>query len=246
MVLDWFFGDVFEKFYTRVERLQKFVRISKQDLKIDHYVELRRHFKEIKRFFPEVLKSYEKEVKAIDEIPDSDFEEKLTTYALDLQKELDSLEVWISNALNLIEEVLRIRVMGRVQEQKEKIVHIVSIITGVLVKAQRNAFELVKMEKAWKKNIKKTPKKPIAKIRIVGKLSNGWRLSNIQSVILDLGGYIEPGGNHRYKIRFSGRRSLPLAESTPPFALVKEVSARTGIEKSVIIASFYRGELVAA
>lgn len=121
-------------------------------------------------------------------------------------------------------------------------------ITNILITAQRDAFELVKLEKAWKTSIKITHKKPIAKIPVVGRLINGWRFSNIQSVVIDLGGVIEqnPGGTHPYKIVFSGYRSIPLAESTPPFMLVREVSSATGINPKILIASFSQGELLAA
>ncbi len=80
----------------------------------------------------------------------------------------------------------------------------------------------------------------------MGKLNNGWRLSDVQSVVVDLGGVVEPNprGTHPYKIVFPGRRSIPLAESTSPFALVREVSSATGINNKILVASFSRGELV--
>lgn len=154
----------------------------------------------------------------------------------------------MNNALALVEEILKIRVLTQVQEQKQKLKTIINHITNILITVQRDAFELVKLEKAWKISVKATHKKPIAKIPIVGRLTNGWRLSNIQSVVIDLGGVIEPnpGGTHPYKIVFPGHRSIPLAESTPPFMLVREVSSATGVNPKALIASFSQGELLAA
>ena len=107
----------------------------------------------------------------------------------------------------------------------------------------------LKLEKAWKESIKTSHKRkrPISKIVIVGKLNNGWSLSNIQSVIIELGGVVKPnpGGTHPYKIIFPPRHSIPLAESTPPFMLVKEVSSATGKDNKTLIASFSQGKLLA-
>jgi len=63
-----------------------------------------------------------------------------------------------------------------------------------------------------------------------------------------LGGVVKPNpdGKHPYKIVFPGHRSIPLAESTPPFMLIREVSSATGTDNKILIASFYQGELVAA
>ena len=248
MVLNWFFKDEFEQFYSRVERLQKFLRIVGKELLLDHFVELRRHFRQIKKILPKLNRLYQEELRTVARIPESDYKEKLKKFSVDLEKELSDLENWVNNALALVEEILKIRVLTQVQEQKQKLETIINHITNLLIKAQRDAFELVKLEKAWKKSIKKAHKKPIAKISVVGKLNNGWCLSDIQSVIIDLGGVVKPNpdGKHPYKIVFPGHRSIPLAESTPPFMLIREVSSATGTDNKILIASFYQGELVAA
>ena len=49
MVLNWFKQNEFKKFYIRIKRLQKFIRISEKEVLIEHFVELRRHFKQIKK-----------------------------------------------------------------------------------------------------------------------------------------------------------------------------------------------------
>lgn len=248
MVLNWFFKDEFERFYNQVERLQKFLRIVDRELLIDHFVELRRHFKQIKRILPKLTELYQEECKTINLVPESDYKEKLKQFSIDLEKELNDLQNWVNNALALVEEILKIRVLTQVQEQKQKLKTIINYIINILITAQRDAFELVKLEKAWKKSIKIAHKKSIARIPVVGRLTNGWSLSNIQSVIISLGGVIEPnpGGTHPYKIIFPGHRPIPLAASTPPFMLVREVSTATGINPKVLIASFSHGELVAA
>ncbi len=113
---------------------------------------------------------------------------------------------------------------------------------------QRDASEVIELEIELKKRIKKLQKKGNSKIKIIGKLNNGWRLSNIQKVIIKLGGHIEqnPGVSHPYKIIFPKHRPIPLAESTPPFKLVKEISAITGVENKILIVSFCSGELLSA
>ncbi len=248
MILNWFFKDEFEQFYSQVERLQEFLRIVDKELLIDHFVELRRHFRQIKKILPQLTILYQEELKTLNHIPESDYKESLKKFSAELGKELSDLENWVNNALALVEEVLKIRVLTQVQEQKQKLRTVINHITTILIKAQRDAFELVKLEKAWKTSIKKAHKKPVAKISVIGRLNNGWRLSNIQNVVFDLGGVVEPnpGGTHPYKIVFPRHRSIPLAESTPPFMLVREVNLAIGIDTKVLIASFSQGELVAA
>ena len=55
MVFNWFFSDVFEKFYKKVSMLEKFLRIADKELLIDHFVELRGHFKQIKKILQNQL-----------------------------------------------------------------------------------------------------------------------------------------------------------------------------------------------
>jgi len=248
MVLNWFLKDEFEQFYSRIERLQKFLRIVDKELLINHFVELRRHFRQIKRILPKLTHLYQEELKTVNLIPESNYKESLRKFSADLGDEIGDLENLVNNALALIEEILKIRALTQVQEQKQKLKTIINHITTILIQAQRDAFELVKLEKAWKKSIKALHQKPIAKISVIGKLNNGWRLSDIQGVIIDLGGIVEPNpsGTHPYKIVFPGHRSIPLAESTPPFMLVREVSSATGIDNKILIASFSQGQLVAA
>lgn len=80
MVLNWFFKDEFEQFYSRVERLQTFLRIIDTELLIDHFVEVRRHFRQIKRILPKLTSLYQEELKLIKHIPESDYKEKLEKF----------------------------------------------------------------------------------------------------------------------------------------------------------------------
>ncbi len=244
MVFGWFFKDEFHQFYTEIERVQRIINISEKDLLLDHFVELRAHFKTIKKLLPVLLRLYVKEVETIKKIPESEYKQKLTSFAVDLQKELAELPQWVSNSELLIEEILKIRVIAQVAEQKNKIQKIILHISSVVDQAQRDAFALVKIEDQWKNEKKAEPS--AAKLSIEGTLSNGWRLRNIQNVVLALGGVVKPnpGGTHPYKIVFPHQRSIPLATSTPPFLLIKEVSHATGVDNKVLIASFAQGALV--
>ncbi|MFH1396831.1 MAG: hypothetical protein ABIG93_05510 [archaeon] len=249
MVFNWFFSDVFEKFYKKVSMLEKFLRIADKELLIDHFVELRGHFKQIKKILPELVELFNEETKIINKIPKSQYKSKLKIYSDNLRKELNELDVWVKNAQLLIEEILKVRSLYNIKKQKIKLRKVINHIKSLFINAQREAFDLVKLEKKWKKEVKKTElMKPVTKISIIGKLSNGWKLSEIQNVITELGGVVEdnPGGNHPYMIKFPKHRSIPLATSTPPFMLVKEVSAATGVNNKIIIASFIQGELLAA
>ena len=137
--------------------------------------------------------------------------------------------------------------MTQVTANKQKLIKIIYYIVQFLETEQRNSFELVKLEKSWKNNNKKLEQIRITKIQVIGKLNNGWRLSDIQNVINNLGGEVQTNkGSHPYKIIFPKHRPIPLAESTPPFKLVKEISAITGVENKILIVSFYSGELLSA
>jgi hypothetical protein len=248
MVLNWFFRDEFEQFYSRVERLQKFLRIAEREWLIDHFVELRRHFRKMKMLLPELTRSYQKESETINHLPESEYKEKLETFSAEVSEEIRDLEGLVNTALVLVEDVLKIRVIKQVNEQKDKLKIIIDKITNILIKAQQNSFELIKLEKAWKKAVKRAHKKQITKIRVVGKLNNGWRLSDIQDVVIELGGVVLPnrGGNHPYKIVFPKHRAIPLAASTPPLMLVKEVASATRIDSKRLVVCFSQGELIAA
>jgi len=247
MVLNWFFKDEFEKFYIKVERLQKYLRIADKELLIDHFVELRVHFRQIKKLLPKLIKLYRKELKIIEKIPESEYRTKLKKFAKNLEKELDALKSWVNNALVLLEEILKIRVLDRVVVQKQKLRKIINHLTNLLISSQRDAFELVQLEKSWKKSVKKGVGKPASKIQVVGRLRNGWNLGDIQNVIIDLGGKVEPNkGSHPYKIVFPKQRKIPLAESTHSLVLVTQISRITNVDKKTLIASFAQGELLAA
>lgn len=238
--------DEFEEFYKLIERLQKFPRIEQRDLKLDHFVELRKHFRRMKILFPALHKLFQDELKTIDRFPESNYKEGLNKFSKDLAKKLAELEQWINNALHLTEETLKIRMMPQLIQHKVKLMEIIRSITEIITESQRDAFELVKLEQAWKKTLKKEKMRPVSKIQVVGKLSNGWRLSDIQGVVIDLGGKIVNNrGDHPYKIIFPRKRPIPLASSTPPFMLVREVSHETNVDKRIIVASFSKGELVA-
>jgi hypothetical protein len=244
MVFNWFFKDEFQQFYTEIERMQRIVGISEKDLLVDHFVELRAHFKTIKKLIPVLLRLYRREVETIKKIPESEYKQKLVEFASDLQRKLNDLPTWVNNGELLIEEILKIRVIAQVTGQKNKIQRIILHISSIVDKSQQDAFALVKIEEQWKKE--KKAETTVSKLSLEGTLSNGWRLRNIQNVVLALGGIVKPnpGGTHPYKIVFPKQRSIPLATSTPPFLLVKEVSSATGRDNKALIASFAQGALV--
>lgn len=249
MVLNWFFKDEFERFYVQIERTEKLIKISEKDFLIDHFVELKAHFKQIERLYPLLIALYLKEVETIATFSESEYKRKLEKYAEELQKLLMEFKGWIKNADHLIEEVLKIRIVPRCTEQKQKLEKIIFHIKNVLDRAQTDAFALLRLEKERKRI--RGLKKPLSstRINITGKLSNGWTLSNIQNVIIELGGKVEEnaGGAHPYKIIFPQHtRVIPLATSTPPFLLVREVNQATMVDNRILIASFYQGELIAA
>ena len=249
MVLNWFFKNEFEKFYAEIERVQKLIQISEKDLLIDHFVELRAHFKQIEKIYPILIKLYLIELDTIHTLSESNYKQRLEKYALELQKLLIDFESWIKNAVLIIDDVLKIRMLARCAEQKHKLERVILHMKEILDTAQRDAFSLVKLEKERKRL--RSLKKPLfsKRVGITGKLNNGWTLNNIQNVIIELGGKVEenPGGAHPYKIIFPRYfRAIPLASSTPPFLLVKEVNHATGVDNKILIASFYQGELVAA
>ncbi len=219
MVLEWFSKDEFAKFHRRVDRLQKFLMISNKEMSLDQFVELRRHFKQMKTILPELVKLYDDELKTISLIPDSEYKKALENLSKILKKKLDGLESWINNALALVEEVLEIRVLTRVSEQKQKLEKIITYLNNLLTNAQKDFYGLTELEKNWKEEIKIAHNKPIARIPIMGKLSNGWQLSKIRDAIIDLGGEVvknPSAGDHAYLIRFPKNRPIPLVESSTP------------------------------
>ncbi|MAG73386.1 hypothetical protein CL620_03660 [archaeon] len=247
MVLGWFFRDEFGEFYNRVERLQKFLVIVDEELLLNHFKEVRAHFRCMRRILPRLTQLYKDEQEKIRTLPASEYKKKLTKFAADLELKLNEFTSWINNAVAAVEKILKNRVLTNIEEDKIRLKKIINHITSVLIKAQRDAFALVKLEKRAVKSTAKNQRKPVSRIPVVGKLYNGWRLRDIQSVIIDLGGVVEPNdGAHPYKIRFPHHRSIPLATSTPPFMLVREVSAATSVDNKVLIASFSQGELLAA
>ncbi len=247
MAFDWIFSDEFEKFYKRVKKLKNFMRIADKELLIDHFVELRRHFKQMKIMMPKLIKLHNAELTIINNIAESDYKKKLNKYTDNLGKGLLTLDNLMKNAIILIEEILRIRNSSQILLNKQKLITIISYIIQFLETEQRDSFELVKLEKVWKKNEKRLQQKNTVKVQIIGKLNNGWRLSDIQNVVNELGGEVQTNkGSHPYKIIFPKCRPIPLAESTPPFRLVREISSITGVENKILIVSFYSGELLSA
>jgi len=249
MVFNWFKKDVFVEFYRRIKRLDKFVKISEGELQIEHFVELRRHFKKISDLFAIALEYYIKELDAMKSAPESEYKIELKKLSLKLREELEELRQLIGNGLLKIEEILKIRVISKVDTQKEELINIILYIKSNLNKVEKNAIRLVVIEKELKKHTKKAYKKPFARIIIVGKLNNGWPLKDIRDVIIDLGGVVveNPGSRkHPYKINFPGYRKIPLGKSTPPNLLITQISKITGIGNQILRNSFSQGKLLAA
>ncbi len=169
--------------------------VADKELLIDHFVELRRHFKQMEIMMPDLIKLYKDETKSINNIPESDYKEKLNNNSEKIKKELFDLEKLTYNALILIEDILKIRETNKISENKFKLKKIIPYLSQVLDKIQNCAFESMEIEKAWKKTINKKCK--AVKISVCGKLNNGWSLSKIQNVINELGGEVQTNrGSH--------------------------------------------------
>jgi hypothetical protein len=245
MVVDLFFKDEFKRFYKRVERLQSFLRILERENRLEHYIELRKHFNVLKKLFNELFQLYEKELLKIEKFPSSKEKEELKEISLAIKNDLLSMEGWVDSALLHIEEILKIRIPVRVEEQKYKLMKIIRILAIILVNLEKKAIDSVRIEESWNRHIKEEHRKSISKIKIKGRLKCGWPLENIRNVVIELGGEVVPNvGRHPYKIVFPGVRPIPLGKSTPPLALVDEINSITKIGTKRLILSFKKGELL--
>ncbi|MBI2658956.1 hypothetical protein HYX05_02530 [Candidatus Woesearchaeota archaeon] len=247
MFLDWLRKDEFKDFYQRVKRLEKFVKLSDKELLIDQYVELRTHFKKTKKLFHVILKLFSDELIKIKSLPQSQLKERLELLVADLNEKLSELRLLIDNGLELAEEILKIRVIGMVNEQKSKLMRLINYLLSIIDAIEEKAAEIRKIYSLAAQEVANSPSEPVSRLSMVGRMYNLWPLNNIQSVIIELGGKIEKtDGQHPYKIIFKGNRPIPLSKHSPPDAIVREVSRATGRSKKDIEASFAKGKFLAA
>ncbi len=254
MVLDWFFRDDFEEFYKRVERLARKVRIleketsKKREWELEDVKEIRRHFKKIKKLLPGLSESLNREAKTIMERRDNDYTRRLKEFVLELKIKTEELENSIETAEKRVKEMLKIRKLPAVKKDIEDTKKTINYLEQLLLNTEREAITVSKLEKEFKKKLKAESKekiKPVSKLNMRGELRNGWPLRNVRDVVVELGGSIERNkGRHPFKIVFEKKRAIPLAESTPPRALVRQLSERTGVPPPKIFKSISQGELV--
>ncbi len=245
MVWNWFFRDAFVDFEKRLERLDKFVRIAQADVKIEHYQELKSHLRKMFSLLPTLKSDLEKEVVQIAGMPPP-MAVNADKLLRQIRVVMQQVESYMGSMLGHVELALEIRVPAQTLEQKQKLEKAIVGIIEMLQNLHEAQAELLVKSAAWK--VQKGALKRAPQIEITGRLSNGWRLADIQRVVVSLGGRVEEtrGGAHPYRIVFEKQRPIPLAESTPWYMLVREVSKATGFEKKNLIMSFHRGALLAA
>ncbi len=247
MLLDFFKRDEFKEFYSRSKRLRRLINLVQNEFLIEHFIELRAHLKKIRKLILVIADLFEKEYKKIELIDEPKFKKTLEIEALELQNNLKYLSLLNLKAIDIIEYILKIRVNEKIKNEKNQLGSIINDMIYVIEKIKKQAQGLESLyNEAREETDKKLPIKAQA-ITLTGKLGNGWSLNrNIQPVINALGGRVEPthGGQHPYKIILPGYK-IPLAASTPPQALVKEVSNATRMKPNVIVNSFNKGRLIA-
>jgi len=252
--IHWFFQNDYEKFYSRVVRLQKFLKLEDENLLIDHFEELRTHFRQMKISLLEILDIYVKEYNKIEEIPDSDNKVQLLQVFSELKMSLNGLMSWNNSGLIQTERILKMRSIPKLIKKEDQIIElknsliiIINHITDFLFETGKKVLGLVELEKEIEGSSKDKMITPVSKIPIVGKLKErGWPFSEIQTVVVELGGVMidTKKGDHPIKIRFKGKRQIPLAKSTPADALISEVADASGKDRDTIENSFNQGKLV--
>lgn len=244
MLIDWFTSNEFKQFKARVKYLGRFVSLSKGELLIGHYEELRTHFKKIRKILLELIELYIKELNKIKTVQQSQNKERFEVLSSELRLKLETLQRLIDSGLIITEEILKIRVVGMITEHKNKLVKIIDNIAYLVEEIKEGSSEIKEMYEAQEKSA--TYVQPITKISLTGRVYNLWPLNNVQNVINQLGGRIikTGGGEHPYKIVFQGTRTIPLGKHTAPDALVRELSKITGQSKRTLEASFAKGKLV--
>lgn len=254
------FGKRVKKFNKRIKILKKIINIHKNRFSIEDFQELKRHFLKIRSIVKDFLVDYKK---------CNDICEKIEKYGKELEKYsikeekinfsdiLKEYYKYLISTQNLIEEgfkhiefILKKRLIIKVQYELEEVEKIVNSLNFFPQFVDENIekkleYKLQELEKRTKEleDFSQKMMRPVTKITIVGRLNNGWRLNDIQKVVIALGGRVIPtrGGTHPYRIIFPKTRSIPLAESTPPEELVSEISKITKIKKETLRTYFRRG-----
>lgn len=245
MIFGWFSGDEFKDFRRRAKRLEKFIKISDRELLIDHYEELRTHFKKAKRLFDKLLELYSRELDKIESLQESEYKEELKALIAELKVNLQNLKLFIDNGLLLTEEILKIRVVGMVTQQKGKLIRIINNILSIIGRIEEESNEIRVIYQRAERMVNPSYIRPVTKIKMTGRMYNHWELADIQNVVIQLGGWVEKGdGRHPYKIIFPGKRPIPLGLHSPPDEIVSKVYQATGQNPAMLRASFSKGHLV--
>ena len=214
--------EIIKEIYKRIKYIKKFLNVSDRDILIDHFVELRRHFKIINQLLDDMQLLFFESFK-IEEIQVANEKERIKIEKLFyvVKKEFWNIKILIKKAIGYNEDILKIRVINQVRKQKNELIKIIRSIDSNMNRIRKILDKLLDYMKEYMTTVE-----PISKIDMLHKaLSNGWKLSNIQNVVIELGGFIKenPGGQHPYKIVFVGNRPIPLATSTPPELLLNEI-----------------------
>ncbi|HLC64506.1 MAG TPA: hypothetical protein VJI46_00110 [Candidatus Nanoarchaeia archaeon] len=231
----FFHSGEYRKFKSTLNRMKKFERIAERELYTENYKELFRHIKNLRLIYPMLIENYKRETGKMSNLPQVG---QLNETIAKVDNGLRTIKSYLDSASSIVEEILR----NQDQSKKDKLLLNLRGLIPLLEKAERDFKELDHEEIT----LSKLPPiiKPITKIPIAGALRNGWKLSDIQNVIVELGGRVEKtGGRHPYAIKI-GKAQMPLAESTPWDNLVVLVARETKIPSGLLRKSFSSGRLI--
>jgi len=217
-------------------------------LLIEHFEELRTHLKKIKVLILALFELIRKEKEKIGELNISGIKELLEIKLINLQQHLQDSYRYVIEAINVAEKTLKVRDIRMIDVEKNKLRTIIVHIAFMENEIKKEARVLLEKYQEAQNRAKEKEMLRSQAIPLQGRLRDGWRLNDIQAVIIDIGGKVvqTKGGEHPYKIIFPNSRTIPLGPSTPPNLLIKEVSFATGVKAKVIEASFNQAELISA
>lgn len=243
---NWFKDEeLYSRFYDDLNRCDRILRKPENLLLMNDFKQIVAGLHRVNSYFGYLKSSLINFIAHVQKLDDSAYKKKLIAVAVRVEGVLNLFSDNYDKAVECLEDIFKKRVITMCSEDIDFLrtffYNLISSLDGLAVHI--DSLAAIKPNKdvvSFKDKIIE----PHTKIKISGKLRNGWKLADIQSVIVKIGGRVEgsTGGRHNYKIVFPNK-TIPLWTNTPYDDLVKQVHEATGVNKQKLRAAFACGKI---
>ncbi|PIN79199.1 hypothetical protein COV16_04915 [Candidatus Woesearchaeota archaeon CG10_big_fil_rev_8_21_14_0_10_34_8] len=242
--------NAFATFEQKARRLFAFEKLMEKELEADHFKQFKGHLRALMRVIGLPLKQNPRSlIRLLEAQKVITAKETDVTKRRDLVKYESQIEIELHGIFRALEQavthcdnaIANINNPTVVAEEKQNLLGIMAYLERFTLKMREDADKqrhLYEEESVKIENVKL----PTA-LRVEGTLSEGLRLSTVQTVVRQLGGWFEPGGSHAYKIVFPGRRPVPIGPGIAEGGKINTLAKAIGVSQSDLTVWLKKGKV---